>query len=180
MIAMWPRKDLSWWAFVLSVLALVGAYPFSLLANLTTPLLKNWWAERSVASIDKRIEKLEKQLADYEKHPKLSEGVDYVLRATEGLSLLLGLCVTMLSVVLLVLIAYVPLTATVQDKRPIVVFALVGATSAFLIGIVAFGRFSRFRHERSPFDRNVLRKYVKQLKEKKEKLAQRTSPNMHP
>ncbi len=57
---MWPHRDLGWWGFVISIIALLGAYPLSLLVNLTSPALKNWWAERSIASIRKRIDKLEK------------------------------------------------------------------------------------------------------------------------
>ena len=60
------HHDLGWWGFVLAVLALLIAYPLSLLANLTSPFIKNWWAERSVTSIRKRIDKLERQLQDYE------------------------------------------------------------------------------------------------------------------
>lgn len=43
----------------------------------------------------------EGQLAEYQQYPMLSDGEDYILRATEALSMLLALCVTMLAVVLL-------------------------------------------------------------------------------
>jgi len=168
---MWPHRDLGWWGFVISVVALLGAYPLSLLANLTSPALKNWWAERSIASTRKRIDKLEKQLAEYMQEPALTEGEDYILRATEALSMLLALCVTMLAVLLMSLASFAPATVSNHDKEPLVALALVGAVCAFLIGIVAFGRFSRFRRKRSPIDRNNLNKYIDELKKK---LSQKT------
>jgi heme A synthase len=165
-VSMWPHRDLGWWGFVISLMALLGAYPLSLLANLTSPALKNWWAERSIASTRKRIDKLEKQLAEYMKDPALTEGEDYILRATEALSMLLALCVTMLAVLLMSLAWFAPVTVSNHDKEPLVALALVGAVCAFLIGIVVFGRFSRFRRKRSPIDRNYLNKYIEELKKK--------------
>src|SRR5438445_11974470 len=74
----WLHRDLGWWGFVISIIALISAYPLSLLANLTTPSLKNWWAERSTASLTKRIGKLEAQLAGCMQYQALSEGEDYI------------------------------------------------------------------------------------------------------
>jgi hypothetical protein len=163
---MWLHHDASWWALVLAILALILMYPVSLLANLTTPVLKNWWAERSVASLKKRITNLEKQLVDYEQYPELSEAETYILLATEALSMMLGLCITMLAVVLIVLSQYGMPTVSAHDKMPIVLLALVSGSMAFLLGVIGFGRITKFRTQRSPFDRNNLRKYVGQLKEK--------------
>jgi hypothetical protein len=168
---MWPHKDLGWWGFVISIIALLSAYPLSLLANLTSPALKNWWAERSVASTRKRIDQLERQLAEYMQYPALSEGEDYILRATEALSMLLALCVTMLAVLLMAVAWFAPATVSNHDKQPLVALALTGGIIAFLIGVVIFGRFSRFRGKRSPIDRNNLNKYIDELKKK---LSQRT------
>jgi hypothetical protein len=84
-----------------TITALLSAYPISLVANLTSPAVKNWWSERSTAALRRRIAKLEGQLAEYQQYPMLSDGEDYILRATEALSMLLALCVTMLAVVLL-------------------------------------------------------------------------------
>jgi hypothetical protein len=65
---MWLHHDLAWWGVFLGGLALVLMFPANIVANLVPPKLKNWWAERSVASTRERIEKLKKQLADYEQH----------------------------------------------------------------------------------------------------------------
>jgi hypothetical protein len=168
---MWPHKDLGWWGFVISITALLGAYPISLVANLTSPAVKNWWSERSKASLQERIAKLEGQLAEYQQYPTLSEAEDYILRATEALSMLLALCVTMLAVVLVTLAQFAPVTVSDHDKQPLLALALVGGIIAFLIGVVIFGHFSRFRRKRSPDDRKSLKKYIEDLKQK---LSQRT------
>jgi hypothetical protein len=69
---MWPHKDLGWWGFVIAVVALLLAYPFSLLANLTSPTVKNWWAARSRAGLQKRIRTLARELAVMEQNPPLT------------------------------------------------------------------------------------------------------------
>jgi hypothetical protein len=160
------HHDLAWWGMFLAVLALILMLPVSIVANLLTPMLKNWWAQRSAASVRKRIEKLERQLADYEQYQELSEGLDYVLMATEALSMLLGLCVTMLCVTLLFLSEIAPPSMNVTEKRPVVFLALFAGFAACLVGLVVFGKFSRFRQKRSPFNRNVLRNYIEKLKKK--------------
>jgi phosphate/sulfate permease len=160
------HHDLAWWGTFLAVVALVLMLPVSIAANILTPILKNWWAERSDASTQKRIESIEKQLADYEQYAELSEGVDYVLMATEALAMLLGLCNTMLAVILLLLVTFDLPTVSVPDKRPFALLALVAGLGTFLIGLVVFGRFSRFRQKRSPFNRNMLRNYIAKLREK--------------
>jgi hypothetical protein len=43
-VAMWPHKDLGWWGFVLSLVALFLLYPVGVIVNITTPKLQNWWA----------------------------------------------------------------------------------------------------------------------------------------
>jgi len=68
---MWGH-DLGWWGFVLSVMALLGAYPLSLLANLTSPILKDWWARRSTKSLEKRVAKLQAELSGMATIPLLT------------------------------------------------------------------------------------------------------------
>src|SRR5689334_2825347 len=48
---------------ILSIVALLLAFPLSLLANLLTPNIKNWWAQRSIKTLQRRIQKLEGDLA---------------------------------------------------------------------------------------------------------------------
>ena len=166
------HHDRDWWALVISVIALVGAYPLSLLANLTSPSLKNWWAERSVAAIKARIQQLEKQLEDYEKYKELTEGEDYILRAVEALAMLLLVCILMLAMVLLTIISIAPAAFYDRNATPLMGLALAGMIFGFIVSIVVFGRYSLFRTKRSPADRELLRKALNSLKDT---LAQRTT-----
>jgi hypothetical protein len=54
----WLPHDLATWAFVLSVLALALMLPMNLAANLTSPMLRDWWAARSHKALAKRRDKL--------------------------------------------------------------------------------------------------------------------------
>jgi len=171
---MWLHHDASWWALALAILALILMLPVNLLANFMTPILKNWWAERSAAATRTLIEALEKQLVDHEQYKEMSEGEDYILMATEGLSMLLALCTSMLSVVLLSLVAFATPTPSADDRHPVMLLAVFSALAAFLIGIIGFGRISKFRRTRSPFVRAGLRKNIGQLKDR---LAQRNLPS---
>ncbi len=58
---MW-KHDLGWWGFVLAIATLILAYPLDVLAHLTTPLLKNWWASRSRLTLEERIKSLKAEL----------------------------------------------------------------------------------------------------------------------
>src|SRR5260221_254304 len=77
---MWGH-DLGWWGFVLAIATLVLAYPIDVLAHLTSPIVKNWWAEGSISSLGRRIIALEKELEEIEKNPVISDGEERILRA---------------------------------------------------------------------------------------------------
>lgn len=76
----WIPHDAGGWGLFISILALILAFPLSLLANLLTPRIRNWWAERSIASLTYRIGDLEKELAGLQE-PVISDGEDRILRA---------------------------------------------------------------------------------------------------
>src|ERR1051325_3797535 len=68
----WPSYDRTTWGLIISVSALVFAFPLSLLANLATPAIRSWWATRSISSFKNQIEQLEKKLAEVEATPLYS------------------------------------------------------------------------------------------------------------
>ncbi len=72
-------KDLGTWGVIIGIIALVLAYPLSLLANITSPRLQNWWAARSRRSLAARIKVLESQLASSQM-PGAEEMVRLILR----------------------------------------------------------------------------------------------------
>jgi hypothetical protein len=73
------HHDLGWWGVVLSIVALVLMIPASMVANLLTPLFVNWLVSWSRSSLESRIAKLEKQLAELEQHPAIDEVQDQIL-----------------------------------------------------------------------------------------------------
>ncbi len=79
---MWMGHDLQWWGAVTGIAGFVIAMvmiPVSIFAPIFVPKLLNWWAERSVASLCKRILTLEATLARAEKVPMISEESHIIL-----------------------------------------------------------------------------------------------------
>jgi len=76
---MWLRHDASWWALVLAIAALVLMVPANVVSNVLTPLLLNWFATWSNAALERRIAKLENQLAELEKNPAIDEAQEQIL-----------------------------------------------------------------------------------------------------
>jgi ABC-type multidrug transport system fused ATPase/permease subunit len=77
---------MSWWGFVLSITALMLAVPLAVIGNLITPRIQQWWSQRSVTALRRRVDQLKADLADLEvANPPLSDFEDYVLRALLGL-----------------------------------------------------------------------------------------------
>lgn len=84
-------RDLGSWAFWISLFALIAMYPVSVLANLTTPRLKNWWAARparSRASLQKRITELEAELFDVQTREPITDAESFILGRLARLELL--------------------------------------------------------------------------------------------
>ncbi len=79
---MW-KHDLGWWGFVLAIATLILAYPLDVLAHLTTPLLKNWWASRSRLTLEERIKSLKAELGLMEMNPAMSETEDMILTSAQ-------------------------------------------------------------------------------------------------
>jgi len=76
---------------------LLGAYPVSLLANLTTPKLRNWWAERSRKSLELRIERLKATLAEAEKFKPITLTEDHILTGIENVATLIQYSIQVLA-----------------------------------------------------------------------------------
>lgn len=75
-------RDLGSWAFWISLFALIAMYPVSVLANLTTPRLKNWWAARparSRASLQKTLAELESELAEVQRREPITDVESFIL-----------------------------------------------------------------------------------------------------
>jgi hypothetical protein len=73
----WRPHDL---ATFLAILALILMYSVSLVANLSTPMLRDWWAARSQASLIKRRSALLTQTDELRDVPMVDEGADLILK----------------------------------------------------------------------------------------------------
>jgi hypothetical protein len=56
------------WGLIVGGAALILTFPLSLLANIATPHLRDWWAERSTRSANVLLVSLYRTLHDYEKN----------------------------------------------------------------------------------------------------------------
>ncbi len=65
------------WGVVLAIATLILAYPLDVLAHLTTPLLKNWWAARSRSALEERIKSLKAELGEMETYPATARVNDF-------------------------------------------------------------------------------------------------------
>src|ERR1700721_4573474 len=83
---MWMGHDLQWWGAVAGIAGFVIAVvmiPVSIFAPLFLPKLLNWWSERSIASLRKRITALEATLGRAEMIPLISEESHLILVSLE-------------------------------------------------------------------------------------------------
>ena len=77
----WPSYERGTWGIILAIAAILLAFPLSLLANLVTPAIRNWWANRSVATLKIRLATLERDLQKRQSYPLFSEGEETILLA---------------------------------------------------------------------------------------------------
>jgi hypothetical protein len=152
--------DPGWLGVVLGVLA---GYFLSVLANLTSPSLKNWWAERSKKSTKKRIEKLEAQLAELtEKYPELDETVAQGLVGI-SIAVMLGLVAVLMILVGLGL----QVRAAGHRDDEIVFIACALMILALTLGLQrVLDPMVKFTQQRSPMYRNALRKSIEKLEKR--------------
>jgi hypothetical protein len=162
----WLHKDLGWWAFWISIVTLIAAYPLEVLAHITAPKWKNWWAERSAAAMRKRIENLEKQLADHEQNYEVVSPVeDMILKGIEATGQLLVLCVQLIVVAFVLGIQhFAPQSASIRDVASLLFLAMFVSAIGYVVAFAVLEKISLFRKNRSPSNREALRKNIEELK----------------
>jgi hypothetical protein len=157
----WLAKDPGWWGFWISILALLGAYPLSLLANLTSPRIQNWWAARSRASLEKRIAQLEAALAAMQHDESITNVESYTLFRIDRLELH-----TIVSVHILLGTAFGAALFTAINTQTHWVYWIVGATASGTVVNLSrvFWPDKHFEYFRSSNDERDLRKDIEKLK----------------
>jgi len=155
--------NLGTWGFILSVLALILMYPIGLLINLSTPAVRNWISTWSKSSLEKRIAKLEVDLAEFEKYPPITEVEHQLLWGITSIRIAITSAVTGLTIVLYsgVSVLANPGSAAFHEFT---LFCLVVIVVNMVTMIIA--RYRRdFRSQRDPRRREPLRKAITDLKE---------------
>jgi hypothetical protein len=69
----WPYYDRTTWGLIFAIAALVLAIPLSVVGNLINPHIRDWWARRSVASLQQRIATRQKELERVTAIPEMTE-----------------------------------------------------------------------------------------------------------
>ena len=164
---MWLGHDASWWGLVLAIAALVLMIPANIASSVLTPILLNWLASWSSASLEKRIKKLENRLAELEKEPAIDEVQENILWSIATLRM------SLLSVSTgLVLVFYFGIETLADQKSTLfkqfeIFIFLVVITN--LIGMFKQRYANDFRYKRSLTRRKRLRIDIDELKNLRQK-----------
>lgn len=155
-------RDLATWGIILSIAAIALAIPLSVIGNLLTPKVRNWWAGRSAKAMRRRINELEENLADMEKYSLISEVEE------EMLSMLPKLDMFITETIMLALGAVMALV-TVNGREFAWKATLIGVGTIAVLAlsrIAIFGDTYTFIRRRSPSQRNRVRSQIEKLKMK--------------
>lgn len=156
------HHDLTWWGFVLALAALVLMIPANILANVLTPKLKTWWAERSEASLRGKIVELQTELSEMEHHKSIADAEHHLLLGVETLIRLTSILLDLIAVTSLYLVMRLP----VFDKKEhavatALVYCVLGLS--WFTGIRTVGRMRKFRRRHSLIVHYALRETIARL-----------------
>jgi hypothetical protein len=175
---MWLGHDLAWWGIVIASGSLILMFPVAIVANIVTPKLQNWWAQRSTSTLRARIEKLDMELADYVKNYELmSLTDDYILRGISILGAIGFLLIKFLTLVFGVLLIFSGHLGNSNDKLsfwemlgPIVLILMIEVLTR-LMKKSYFKKLVDYRGPRSPIYREYLSNSLSKLRSKLDKKA---------
>jgi Tfp pilus assembly protein PilN len=161
----WYTYDRATWAIIIGIAAIVLGFPLSLLANLLTPKIRNWWAERSVAALKKRIVKLDKALAKMQRLPLLSEDQTDLFAVVEIVTLaivgMIWCCLGILHV----------LSESLANPSPYLVsLYIIGGSILLAVALVLLMILGREVRKRSPTHRMMVEENINKLSAKLQSL----------
>lgn len=163
---MW--KDLGLWGLIVGIAAILLTVPLSMLGNILTPRFLNWWSERSVSSLSRRIMRLERQLAETRKLPPISDGEEQILRTVTWIGITLVQLIGMSMVSIGGLLIYAIFRTKGYEKYLNDGIAAVGLiTSAFILNMMASS--IEYLRKRSRLVREALANEIIRLKSKVKK-----------
>lgn len=160
---MWLHHDLGWWGVVLAIVALLLMIPASILANMITPILLNWFSMRSRRSLRNRIMRLETRLADLEKIAPIDEVQNEILWQMARIRrYLVAVQVNIIGVVYIGVAILSPDTKSRTFTLFAVATMLILTLEVVLSLVITFR--PSWRYQRSPSVRRRIRQEIEQLK----------------
>lgn len=146
--------------FWLAIAALVLAIPFGIIGNLLTPILKNWWARRSVIALGERIAELEGSLKNMDGFAPITGVEDEILNTLMNLELFIGMALT-----LVVAVVGLMVTEEIPERALRSGFITIGTVVAVMFMRTAlFSETYSFMRRRSPKARRALETGIAKLK----------------
>jgi hypothetical protein len=146
---------------LLAIVALILMYPVSLVANLSTPWIRDWWSARSLASLTERRDKLVAFQEDINDEPTIDEATDAILRALQNLIMAVTHCAHVILAGIWLLIWYQGREWTLQELIfAILIFENVG------FGLLLRARVRGYRRRVSPALRELLAEEIAELEAK--------------
>ncbi len=121
----WPH-DVGTWSLYIGIAALLLAFPLGIASNLMAPKVQNWWALRSIASLKKRIEKLEKRLAEVEATPLYSNFEWVAMRGIARIGWLVLSTEELFLIIVIAVLGSLTTDAAVGIPRSMVLILLLG------------------------------------------------------
>lgn len=155
----WLPKDEGTWGIILAIAALVLAFPLTVIGNLVTPKIRNWWAKRSVSTLEARIAKLKAELSKMDGVVPFSREHAFLLKwFTSFLQsiLILTLC----------LIGSVIGLGGYGESTIILVFSLCGVIITFIANLEITTGLRPYLNTRSPEHRDGIEEGIKELTNK--------------
>jgi ABC-type multidrug transport system fused ATPase/permease subunit len=166
---MWLGIKLDMWALIISAAALFLCLPLAVLANILTPRLLNWWADRSTRSAQARATTLRRELEEYEQHYGLIDApLLFILLMVER-ALLLA-CVAVCSLACAFALAFLLAWGSPSPQPHFRDFAATAAVScglmlifAYFIGFWSSSQIARYVRRHSAAYRDYLKDSIEKL-----------------
>lgn len=166
---MFLGHDIGWWGFWVGIAAIVLTVPLSMIGNILTPKVQNWWATRSENAMKKRIHTLRSRLADYEsRFPEMTEFEDVVSECLVSI-VLMAMYISPGVFMILVFGSHVGMPVGTSGHMSLVQFRTIRISAIGSVvlcataALLALTRIAYLRKTQSPHSRRWMRESIDKL-----------------
>lgn len=164
---MWMGHDAAWWGLVLAIVALALMLPANLLANFLTPILKDWWAERSIESAKRRYKKLVIELEALELlHPNPDWKMALIFLSLQTIVMIATLSFEVLQLIIVILITAPAMSVSHPKSIAVRLLAVVTTIAICLLTLIVTKQLRRAMIIESASHRTDLQDSIEKLKQK--------------